>query len=76
MSCLPRVEERSEWLELECYKFYFLLRAIFYVVLVSIGLKGSGGGCETCFDWLASLLLIRGAILLLRLLLSYSYPSI
>ena len=44
MSCLPRVEERSEWLELECYKFYFLLRAIFYVVLVSIGLNGSGGG--------------------------------
>ena len=49
MSYLPRVEERREWLELEFYKFYFLLRAIFYVVLVIIGLKGSSGGCETYF---------------------------
>jgi hypothetical protein len=66
MSCLPHVEERREFLDLECYRFYFRFWAIIYVALLSEGLNGSGGGYGICFCWLASLLLIKGPIALLN----------
>ena len=66
MSCLPQVEERREFLDLECYRFYFRFRAIICVALFSEGLKGCGGGYGICFCWLANLLVIKGPIALLN----------